>query len=131
LKNLITLILALLMVSSSYAQDWTSFADGHWEVQSVTISVTTTEEKDMFEQVRAWHNYQYRNAGDVLDAGEWASALLTGIEDTQTGNGVEYFDFCKRLWRKFIQAFVTTDAQRNSIDGGLTEGLAVVVPSAP
>lgn len=113
MKRLIIILALLAVVTAASAADWIEDVGDAtvWQV-SVTLSGVTTSNKDRMEQLRAFHNFQYRYSGDVLDASDWVKGLAGGIEATQLQGEAPtaplVLVYRDRLWRTFVTALHTS-----------------------
>lgn len=129
-KLIILAALLAIAVASSHAADWVDQGDGTWDL-SVTVTAASTAEKDMFEQIRADHNYTYRYSGDALSPSDWLAGLFEGYTATQYVDQPTVYKWCATLWSAFKKKWVSPAALAASSDNGNTEGLAVSVPAPP
>jgi hypothetical protein len=109
---------------------------------TVSPPVTSTQKKDMLEQVRKLTNYKYRCGGagtvcagdDQLAAPAWVYGMMEGFEDTQHKEDGEaatvVHNTGARLWARFVD-WVGESQCAGSVDNCLTEALAIVVPAPP
>lgn len=130
MKKLILAALLVALSTSVHGADWVDQGDGTWQV-SVTVTAATTAEKDMYEQIRADHNYTYRYSEDALSTSDWLAGLLEGFSATQYEGGPTVLKRCADLWQAFKRKWVSPADRAASPDGGDTEGLAVSVPAPP
>jgi opacity protein-like surface antigen len=129
-KLIILAALLAILTATSRAADWVEQGDGTWDL-SVTVTAASTAEKDMFEQIRADHNYTYRYSGDALSASDWMAGLFEGFTATQYQDQPTVYKWCATLWQAFKQKWVSPADLASSSDDGDTEGLAVSVPAPP
>lgn len=143
MKKIALIFLFLLaFVPKSFSADWVAQEDGTWTL-SVSLTASTTQEKDMIEQVRKWHNYEFRCGGlgeiceegeDTLSPSEWVQGYFFGFSHTQVGKSdKKLYRMCSNLWGNFKRAvnrkylsWVSSPSSNPE-----TNALNAVVPSPP